>query len=103
MRISENGWYWSQELGLYLGIWENRLRYFTVAGRLVLTPEEANLEEIRKAETERQRAETERQRAETERQRAETEMQRAETERERANKLAEYLRSLGVDPDSVVN
>ena len=41
--------------------------------------------------------------AETERQRAETEWQRAETERERANKLAEYLRSLGVDPDSVVN
>jgi dienelactone hydrolase len=72
------------------------LRYFTVAGRLVLTPEEANLEEIRKAETERERAETERQRAETER-------ERAETERERANKLAEYLRSLGVDPDSVVN
>ncbi|MFM5995842.1 MAG: Uma2 family endonuclease [Dolichospermum sp.] len=129
--VSENGWYWSQELGLYLGVWENRLRYFTVAGRLVLTPEEANLEEVRKAETERkraetereraetewqraetewqraeterERAETERERAETERKRAETERERAETERERANKLAEYLRSLGVDPDSVVN
>ncbi|MFM6489165.1 MAG: hypothetical protein ACKPHQ_15270 [Dolichospermum sp.] len=87
--VSENGCYWSQELGLYLVVWENRLRYFTFAGRLVLTPEEANLEEVRKAETERKRAETER--------------ERAETERERANKLAEYLRSLGVDPDSVVN
>ena len=101
--VSENGWYWSQELGLYLGVWENRLRYFTVAGRLVLTPEEANLEEIRKAEIERQRAEIERQRAESERQRAESERERAETEMQRANKLAEYLRSLGIDPDSVVN
>jgi hypothetical protein len=70
---SENAWYWSQELGLYLGIWEDQLRYFTVEGRLVPTPEEANLEEIRKAETERQRA----------------------------DRLAEKLRSLGVDPDSV--
>jgi hypothetical protein len=35
--------------------------------------------------------------------RAETERQRAENERQRADKLAEYLRSLGVDPDSVVN
>jgi hypothetical protein len=50
-----------------------------------------------------ERAETERQRAETERQRAENEHQRAENERQRADKLAEYLRSLGVDPDSVVN
>ncbi|MDB9308384.1 Uma2 family endonuclease [Aphanizomenon sp. CS-733/32] len=78
---SENAWYWSQELGLYLGVWENKLRYFTVEGRLVPTPEEANLEEIRKAEVERQRAEVERQRAEVERQRAEVEHQRAESER----------------------
>ncbi|PPJ63049.1 hypothetical protein [Cuspidothrix issatschenkoi] len=63
----------STEIGLYLGIWEDQLRYFTVEGRLVPTPEEANLEEIRKAENERQRA----------------------------DKLAEKLRSLGVDPDSV--
>ncbi|MDD1475266.1 Uma2 family endonuclease, partial [Dolichospermum sp. ST_sed4] len=60
---SENGWYWSQELGLYLGVFENRLRYFSVEGRLIPTPEEANLEEIRKAESESQRAEYERQRA----------------------------------------
>ncbi|MDM3847590.1 MAG: Uma2 family endonuclease [Aphanizomenon gracile PMC638.10] len=78
---SENAWYWSQELGLYLGVWEDKLRYFTVEGRLVPTPEEANLEEIRKAEVERQRAESERRKAESERQRAEVEHQRAESER----------------------
>ncbi|MDM3851637.1 MAG: Uma2 family endonuclease [Aphanizomenon gracile PMC627.10] len=78
---SENAWYWSQELGLYLGVWEDKLRYFTVEGRLVPTPEEANLEEIRKAEVERQRTESERRKAESERQRAEVEHQRAESER----------------------
>jgi hypothetical protein len=81
---SENGWYWSQELGLYLGVLENRLRYFTVEGRLILTPEEANLEEIRKAEIERQKAEAERQKAESEKQRAEAEQQKAEIERQKA-------------------
>ena len=36
-----------------------------------------------------------------ERQRAETERQRAETERQRADQLAQYLRSLGIDPDNL--
>ena len=89
--VSENGWYWSQELGLYLGVWEDRLRYFTVEGRLVPTPEEANLEEIRKAEIERQKAETERQKAESERQKAEIEHQKAEIERQKAE--IEYKRA----------
>ncbi|MBD2021982.1 DUF874 family protein [Leptolyngbya sp. FACHB-36] len=48
---------------------------------------------------ERQRAEQERQRAEQERQRAEQERQRAEQERQRADRLAEQLRSLGIDPE----
>ena len=81
---SENGWYWSQELGLYLGVLENRLRYFTVEGRLILTPEEANLEEIRKAEAERRKAEAERQKAESERQKAESEQRKAESEQRKA-------------------
>ncbi|BAZ86317.1 Uma2 family endonuclease [Dolichospermum compactum] len=126
---SENAWYWSQELGLYLGVWEDKLRYFTVEGRLVPTPEEANLEEIRKAEVERQRAEVERQRAESEHQRAEVEHQRAESERRKveverrkveverrkaeserqraddaenkADVLAQKLRELGIEPDSL--
>ncbi len=54
-----------------------------------------------RAEAERQRAEAERQRAETEHQRAETERQRAETAEELAARLAEQLRALGVEPDSL--
>lgn len=46
-------------------------------------------------------AEIERQRGEVERQRAEAERQRAETERQRAERMAEQLRSLGIDPDQV--
>jgi hypothetical protein len=38
-----------------------------------------------------------------ERQRVETERQRAETERQRAERLAQYLRSQGIDPDQLPN
>jgi Uma2 family endonuclease len=36
----ERGYLWSEELGLYLGIFEGKLRYFTKSGELVPTPEE---------------------------------------------------------------
>ncbi|MEN9272870.1 MAG: hypothetical protein Q6K18_06810, partial [Gloeomargarita sp. DG_1_5_bins_55] len=48
-----------------------------------------------------QRAEAERQRAIQEAQRAEAERQRAEQERQRAERLAEYLRSQGVNPEQI--
>jgi Uma2 family endonuclease len=47
----------------------------------------------------RRYAEAERERAEAERERAEAERERAEAERERADRLAEKLRSLGLDPN----
>lgn len=72
------GWLWSEQLQLFLGIHERKLRFFTPAGQLVLLPEEATALEYQRAEEERQRAEEERQRAEEERQRAEEERQRAE-------------------------
>jgi Uma2 family endonuclease len=52
-------------------------------------------------EQERQRAEQERQRAEQERQRAEQERQRAEQAESRAARLAEQLRSQGIDPNTL--
>ncbi len=39
---TEQGWRWSQQLGLYLGIHQQQLRFFTSAGQLVPTPEEQN-------------------------------------------------------------
>ena len=94
---NERGWLWCGQLGLWLGAWEGEylesgdvwLRFFDPDGNLVLTLEEAALQQ---AEDERQRAEAERQQAEVERQRAE----RAETELAR---LRARLRELGVNPD----
>jgi Uma2 family endonuclease len=68
---NDNGWRWSQELGLYLGIESGKLRYFTANGSLVPTPEEAALQAQLELEQERQRAEH----------------------------LAERLKSLGIDLD----
>lgn len=39
---TEQGWCWSQQLGLYLGIHQQQLRFFTPEGQLVPTPEEQN-------------------------------------------------------------
>ena len=69
LQANETGWLWSQELGLYLGIHQCQLRFFTSQGQLVLTSEET----------------------------AEQEYQRAEQEHQRAENLARMLRDLGVD------
>ncbi|MGB7444545.1 MAG: Uma2 family endonuclease, partial [Coleofasciculaceae cyanobacterium] len=37
---NEQGYLWSQQLGLYLGIHDNFVRFFTPEGKLVSTPEE---------------------------------------------------------------
>lgn len=84
---NDRGWLWSEQLGLWLGVYESRLRFFTEEGQLIPSPEET-------AERERQRAERERQRAEGERQLKEQEQQRAE-------RLAQRLRELGIDPTDI--
>ncbi|MEM1252860.1 MAG: Uma2 family endonuclease [Cyanobacteria bacterium P01_H01_bin.21] len=46
---SENGYLWSQQLELYLGLHDSRLRFFTPTGNLVLSPEETVLKEKKRA------------------------------------------------------
>ena len=77
---NENGHLWSQELGLYLGIVQGLLRYFTSTGSLVPTPEES---------------------AEFEAQRAKIEAQRAAMFDEKSQRLAAKLRELNIDPDTI--
>ena len=48
------GWLWSEVLGFFLGIYEGQLRYFSIEGSLMLSPQEAALNEIKIAEQERQ-------------------------------------------------
>jgi Uma2 family endonuclease len=50
LEANEKGHLWSQQLGLYLGIYQGLLRYFTPAGELVPTPEEAAEQAAQKAE-----------------------------------------------------
>lgn len=40
LQASEQGYLWSQQLGLYLGVYEGLLRFFTRDGQLVPTPKE---------------------------------------------------------------
>jgi len=47
---NESGRLWSDILELYLGIYEEKLRYFTLDGDLVPTPEEAALQAQQRAE-----------------------------------------------------
>ncbi|RCJ28972.1 hypothetical protein A6770_00825 [Nostoc minutum NIES-26] len=86
----ERGWLWCKTLGFWLGTWEGTidretavwLRFYDDSGNLILLPEEAAQA---KAEEERQQAEQER--------------QRAEQEKQRADRLAEQLRTLGINPE----
>lgn len=64
LQPNEQGWLWSEQLELYLGIHENTLRFFTREGELVPTPEETAMAEQQRANQEQQRANQEQQRAE---------------------------------------
>jgi Uma2 family endonuclease len=83
---TEQGWLWSQQLELYLGIYDSKLRFFTADGQLIPSPEELAAQEQQRAEQERQRAEQ-----------AESQL---DQERQRSQRLAEKLRELGVDPSA---
>jgi Uma2 family endonuclease len=78
--VTEQGWRWSQQLGLYLGIHNQQLRFFTADGILVASPEESAI---------------------AEQQRAEIAQQQTEIAQQRNEKLVAKLRELGIDPDRI--
>ncbi|MDB9528545.1 Uma2 family endonuclease [Oscillatoria sp. CS-180] len=93
---------WLEQVNLGLVIWEGDfegrqttwLRWRDAEGNILLTGDEH-------ASQAQERAEREQERAEREQERAEREQERAEQERARADRLAEYLRSQGIDPDQL--
>ncbi|MFO5526989.1 MAG: Uma2 family endonuclease [Cuspidothrix sp.] len=91
---NEKGYLWSEQLGLYLGVHDGLLRYFTSQGELVPRPEET-------ATAADERAAAANERAELEAQRAELEAQRAAAADKRAKRLAAKLRELNIDPDKI--
>jgi Uma2 family endonuclease len=114
----DRGWRWSRELGMYLGVHQGQLRYFTEAGDLVPTPEEARRAERdlvvverrrvqaaqeraqaaqERAQAAQERAQAEQERAEAADERAVVAEERAEAERLRAERLAVLLRERGIE------
>ncbi len=75
---NEQGWLWSSRLELYLGIYEQKLRYFTSSGELVPMAEEV----LRQAE-----------------QKVAAERQEKELVQRQVEQLKEQLRALGVEPE----
>lgn len=73
LQASEQGYLWSQQLGLYLGVYQGLLRFFTRDGQLVPTPEET----------------------------AEQAEQKAEQAEQKTERLAAKLRELNIDPDTI--
>ncbi|WP_375328359.1 Uma2 family endonuclease [Microcystis sp. BLCC-F210] len=119
---NEQGYLWSEELGLYLGIFDRKLRYFTVDGQLVPTPQEAELQErqakeqallekeqerqakeqaLLEKEQERQAKEQALLEKEQERQAKEQALLEKEQERQAKKRLAAKLRELGINPQTI--
>jgi Uma2 family endonuclease len=71
------GWLWSEQIQLFIGIHKQQLRCFTAEGYLIPLPEEA------------------------ERQAKEQAQQQVEQAQQRVERLAEILRSQGIDPDAI--
>jgi Uma2 family endonuclease len=99
LQPNEQGWLWSEELGLFLGTWigdyerirATWLRMFTAEGELAPTGEEAAR---RHAKYERQQNLRQRKEIRRERQRAEMEQQRADQEKQRAEQAEQELARL---------
>jgi Uma2 family endonuclease len=98
---NDRGYLWSEQLGLYLGIFDQKLRYFTGDGQLVPTPQEAELEQRQAKEQallEKEQAFLEKEQAFLEKEQVFLEKER---ERQAKEKLAQKLRELGIDPDTI--
>lgn len=87
LQPNEQGWLWSEQLHLYLGILEEKLRFFTPEGELVLTPEEAESEALLAVDTERARAQEA--------------IAQVDAERQRSAILRQKLQELGINTDEI--
>jgi len=95
IKPNAQGYLWSQELGLYLGSHEGFIRYFTLEGELVLSPQEDSAES-------RQQAAMEAVMREYAEQRATQAEERAVAETRKMAALLAKLRELNIDIDSLL-
>lgn len=87
IRLTTDGRLWSQQLELYLGVYEGKLRFFTTENELILSSEELAQQERLRAEQAEERAKQSEERAK----RAEQEIAR----------LREALRTQGIDLENI--
>lgn len=85
--LTPSGKRWSEQLQLFLGVENEKLCYFTPEEELILSPDQLVWRE--------------QQRAIQAQQQAEQAQQQAEQAQQQANRLADYLRSLNIDPDTI--
>ena len=101
--------YWMPEVELGIGrtrqsfggIEMEVLLWHDQQGQSYPMPDEALRQMQAQLEQQRRRAERAEQQTEAAKRRAELERQQAKLERQRADQLADYLRSLGIDPDNL--
>ncbi len=89
LQPNSSGWLWSQQLELYLGIYEEKLRFLTPDGQLISTPQEAVAEQ-RQRELAQQQAQASQQQAQASQQQV-TELE---------SLLARYWERFGELPES---
>ncbi|MCP2729453.1 Uma2 family endonuclease [Limnofasciculus baicalensis] len=89
---NESGWLWSNQLELFIGVHQSKLRFFSLDGELIPTAEE-------RAISAQQQAESERQQKELLQQQAESERQQKEVAQEQLAKALAKLKELGIEPD----
>ncbi|MEB3886749.1 Uma2 family endonuclease [Lyngbya sp. CCY1209] len=87
LQPNERGLLWSEQLQLFLGVYEQKLRFFDSEGQLIPTPEEA--------------AKTAEQRAFAAEEKAQKTEEQLEAERQRSDRLMAKLRELNIDPDTL--
>lgn len=90
IEATEEGWLWSEQLELFLGVRDRKLRYFTQDKQLVCTPEERAMVAQQQAFEAQQQAETAQQEVQQERQQKEIAQQRVE-------ELLAKLKDLGIE------
>jgi hypothetical protein len=104
LTTNERGWLWCKRLNLWLGIWQGTidretaiwLRFYDVAGNLVLLPEEAAIAQAQIAVAQAQIAVAQAQAAVAQ---ADAAAAREEAAVAQAARLAAKLRELGENPD----
>ncbi|MFM6878353.1 MAG: Uma2 family endonuclease, partial [Microcystis panniformis] len=94
--------------GLYLGIFDRKLRYFTVDGQLVPTPQEAELQQRQAKEQillEKEQILSEKEQERQAKEQALLDKEQAllekEQERQAKEKLAAKLLELGINPQTI--